>query len=206
MYALKVCASVALLTLLYGESAVAQETPTVIRILGTPTNEILAAQTYLFRAGAVHLEGATLYFSIENKPAWATWDPLTGILEGTPTEADVGTYDDIRIAAFNGTDRAALPPFAIRVRSSAATGSISLSWQPPLENRDGSALVDLAGYRIYSGPSEYEFSLLMTISNVGATRYVIESLNPGNHVFAITAVNSQGAESVLSPIAGTVLP
>ena len=43
-----------------------------------------------------------------------------------------------------------MPNFNITVHQ-IAEGSATLSWMPPTENADGSALTDLAGYRIYYG-------------------------------------------------------
>ena len=43
-----------------------------------------------------------------------------------------------------------LPAFSITV-TQVGLGSMSLSWTPPTQNTDGSALTDLAGYKLYYG-------------------------------------------------------
>lgn len=44
-----------------------------------------------------------MQFFVENAPAWTTFDPATGRLEGTPGEADVGAFSDIRISVTDVT-------------------------------------------------------------------------------------------------------
>ena len=66
---------------------------------------------------------------------------------------------------------------------------------PPTENVDGSALVDLSGYRIHYGDQPQAYSETIAVSNPGLTRFVIESLPPGTHYVAMTAYNTSGAES-----------
>ena len=76
----------------------------------------------------------------------------------------------------------------------------TLSWTPPTENRDGSALTNLTGYRIYSGRTRTNLDPLVTLKNPGLTRYVVTP-ETGNPYFAITAVNGNGVESALSNVA-----
>ena len=58
-------------------------------------------------------DGDTLVFSIQNKPDWATFDPATGTLSGTPTNGDAGTSFNIIISVSDGTSTVAMPPFDI---------------------------------------------------------------------------------------------
>jgi hypothetical protein len=76
--------------------------------------------------------------------------------------------------------------------------TVTLNWTPPAENADGSFLSDLAGYRIYSGQSEEDLEHRETVSNPGLSSYVIDELREHELFFAITAMNSSGAESPLS--------
>lgn len=43
-------------------------------------------------------ENDPLTFEIANKPAWASFSTATGMLSGTPADANVGTYDGVRIS------------------------------------------------------------------------------------------------------------
>lgn len=86
-------------------------------------------------------------------------------------------------------------------------GSVTLAWQPPTENADGSPLTDLSGYTIYVGtePNSYSFREIR-LDNPGLTTYVVDNLGPGTYYFAATAFNSSGVESSFSgEVAKTVL-
>src|SRR5690606_12685719 len=91
-------------------------------------------------------EGGTLAFSISMKPPWATFSTTTGQLSGT---AQTGTYN-ISITVTDVAGASAQLAFVLTV-TAASSGSAALSWSKPTENTDGSALTDLAGYRVYHG-------------------------------------------------------
>ena len=92
-----------------------------------------------------------------------------------------------------------LAAFAIQVVGT-ATGSATLTWQPPTGNTDGSPLSDLAGYRVYWGITQGNYSSSTALSNPGLTSYVIEQLTPATWYFVVTAVNSTGVESNYSNV------
>jgi hypothetical protein len=79
------------------------------------------------------------------------------------------------------------------------SGSVTLNWQPPTENADGSPLMDLSGYNIYVGTSSsgYE-NREIRLDNPGSTAYVVENLGSGTYYFAATAFNGSGIESSFS--------
>ena len=103
-------------------------------------------------------------------------------------------------------------PQSARVAGSAdglgdgVTGSAILGWIPPTRNEDGSALTDLAGFRIYWGsvPGSYAYSL--TINDPGATRHVVEGLTSGSYSFVATAFDTSGNESRFSNSATLIVP
>jgi hypothetical protein len=78
------------------------------------------------------------------------------------------------------------------------TSAVTLNWQAPTENSDGSPLLDLAGYYIYVGrePETYDDTIL--IDNPGITTFVVDNLEPGTYYLAATAFNASGAESRFS--------
>jgi hypothetical protein len=84
-------------------------------IAGTPATQIAVSKTYSFIPAAIDSDGNLLIFSIVNKPAWATFNPGTGALTGTPTSGDVGTTTDILITVSNGVQSASLPAFSLEV-------------------------------------------------------------------------------------------
>lgn len=147
----------------------------------------------------------TLSFSIVNKPSWATFNAANGRLRGTPGAADLGMYSDVEISVSDGELSASLPAFDIEVVAT-ALGSATLTWNAPTQRSDGSALSDLAGFRIYWGTSEGNYSNSTTLNGAGITIYVVDQLTPATWYFVATALDSQGMESQFSNVASkTVL-
>ena len=169
-------------------------------ISGAAPASVNAATPYTFVPSAADADGDTLAFSIQNKPAWATFNTTTGRLSGTPATADIGTYSNISITVSDGQASAALNAFAIAVVT-VSNGRATLSWTAPTENTDGSALSNLAGYRIRYGTSAASLTQTIVIDNASVTTYVVENLAPATWYFAVTAVNATGAESTYSNVA-----
>ena len=167
------------------------------QIAGSPKGEVLVGQAYSFTPNATDADGDSLTFSISSKPAWASFNTATGRLSGIPTAADVGSYEEITISVSDGASTRALPQFAVNVVQQ-SSGSVTLAWQPPTENTDGTPLVNLGGYKIHYGTQSGQYDTVVAVSNPGVTRYVIDNLVPGEYYFAITAVAASGAESDLS--------
>ena len=86
-------------------------------ITGTPAASVIVEQAYRFAPVAADPDaGARLRFTITNRPSWATFSTLSGVLSGTPAAANVATYSNIRISVNDGNATAALPAFSIQVR------------------------------------------------------------------------------------------
>jgi hypothetical protein len=83
-------------------------TPPPPTISGTPAVKCTAGRLYSFTPAATYAAS----FSITNKPGWASFNPATGALTGTPAP---GTFSDITIRAVNFTGSAPLGPFSIAV-------------------------------------------------------------------------------------------
>ena len=81
-----------------------------------------------------------------------------------------------------------------------AKGATTLSWVPPTENDDGSAL-KLTGYRIYWGLNPDNLTSSVTIENPGLTRYVVEQLQPATYYFVATALSKDGESEPSNVIA-----
>ena len=163
-------------------------------ISGAPPTLIRVGEAYDFRPSVSDPDGDALSFSIANKPGWANFNATTGRLTGTPRDVDVGMTADVRITVSDGKDQAALDRFSITVNQ-ISLGSATLSWMPPTQNADGTALTDLRGYKIYYGRIAGTLDQVVTLDNPGLTRYVIENLSPATWYFAMTSYNSQGVES-----------
>jgi hypothetical protein len=154
---------------------------------------------YNFQPTASDPKGAALTFSINTKPSWASFDKTTGRLSGTPAPANVGATSNIIIAASNGKASASLPAFSLTV-TQIGIGSATLSWQAPTQNANGSALTNLAGYKIEYGNSPSALTKTIQVANPGLTQYVVSNLSQGTWYFGILAYTSAGAQSNLSAI------
>lgn len=85
-------------------------------ILGTPRISVAQGSLYNFTPIANDVNGDSLTFSITNKPAWLELNTNTGTLSGTPSNSDVGTYNNIIISVNDGNNGSdSLAPFNIEV-------------------------------------------------------------------------------------------
>lgn len=179
--------------------AVANRTPI---IGGTPASTATVGQVYSFTPTASDPDGDTLTFALDNRPPWASFNSATGTLSGTPKSTDIGVRSEIRIRVQDGKGGEATLAFG-KLTTVAATGSVTLSWTPPTQNTDGTALTDLAGYRIVYGTAPT--APTQTISVPGnVSTYVVDNLAPATYYFAVRAVNSAGTESANSSIASAL--
>ena len=174
-------------------------------ISGSPDATVIAGTAYEFTPSSSDPDGDSLTFSVIGLPTWASFDPTSGRLSGTPGAEHVGIHGGIVITVSDGEDDASLGPFAITV-DSIGMGSATLSWTGPSENEDGSPLIDLAGYKLYWGTTPGIYPNSVTINNPGITTYVIENLAPGTYEFVSTAFNSAGVESANSNTATKIVP
>jgi hypothetical protein len=185
-------------------TAAANNAPT---ISGTPATSVQAGTGYWFAPTASDPDGDTITWSITNKPSWATFSIANGQLYGTPTAANVGTYSNIVISVNDGNATTSLPAFSINVTGVPTTsGTATLSWTAPTQNTDGTALTNLASYRVYHGTSASALTDVRTVSSPGILTYVFDSLASGTHYFAVSAVNASGVESALSTIGSKTIP
>ncbi len=80
-----------------------------------------------------------------------------------------------------------------------AESSVSLSWQAPTINADGTPLGDLAGFHMYYGTASPLTVGNATVVDLGdVTSYTVSNLQPGVYYFAVLAVDQNGNASSLS--------
>jgi len=160
---------------------------------GIPANTVKIGESYSFQPDASDPDGDALSFGIQNKPAWANFDTTNAQFSGVPLLGDEGVYSDITISVSDGSDTSSLA-FSVTV-TSIGSASVTLSWTPPTENEDGSALTDLAGYNIYYGDSAGTYPNWIRIDNSGMSTYVVGNLTPKTYYFVATSFNAMGIES-----------
>ena len=111
--------------------------------------------------------------------------------------ADAGSYTCV-VSNAVGSDSSAGANLA--VLEAVTSANVAISWVSPNQRQDGSALnpADISTYRVYYGPAAsagYDQSLDV---NSADTSIVIEGLNEGDYKFAVSAVDAEGVESILS--------
>jgi hypothetical protein len=167
-------------------------------IAGTPVTSATAGQSYSFTPVASDPDGQPLTFSINNKPAWATFNTSTGQLVGTPTSANLGSNAGIVINVSDGTATASLPSFALAVNM--PVGTAELTWTKPTRNDDGSNLTDLAGYKVRYGTSSTALSQLFSVASGDVLTTSFQGLAAGTWYFTVASYTFGGAESAQSGV------
>ena len=166
-------------------------------ISGKPTTALVVGNPWSFKPTASDPDGDALTFSITGQPGWASFDSKTGKLSGTPS--NVGSHGPITITVSDGKASTSLNAFTLQV-DKPTLGTATVSWEPPTQRTDGSALTDLAGYRVYYGKSSGSLTHVIDVDKVGQTSQHIENLDSGTWYFAVTAYCSKGLESPKSEI------
>jgi hypothetical protein len=175
-------------------------------ISGTPPTTDVAGSAYSFRPSASGPSGMTLSFSVQNKPTWANFSIANGLLSGTPTTTQTGTYSNIVISVSDGQASSALPAFGITVTAPVATtGSATVSLTPPTQNSDGSPLMNLAGMRVYYGTSPSSLNQKIQLAGTAPMTYTISNLSSGTWYFGATAYTTSGSEGAMSALANLAL-
>jgi hypothetical protein len=177
-------------------------------ISGTPVTNVAAGSSYTFQPSAKDPAGKTLSFSVQNKPAWAAFSIASGLLDGKPSSTQTGTYGNIVITASNGSYSTALPAFTITVTPATTTGgsgAATLSWTPPTENTNGTALTNLGGYHLHYGTSPSNLGTVVQIP-ASSTTLTVSNLAAATWYFAMSAYTNTGVESALSQVTSKTIP
>jgi hypothetical protein len=165
-------------------------------IAGTPPTSATVGQVYTFTPVGDDEDDDALTYSIQNKPAWATFTPATGQLTGTPISANVGTTNNIIITvtdvlganaslpAFNLTVSAVAPtnrpPTISGTPTTTITAGTAYRFSPVASDPDGNTLV----WSIQNLPSWAAFSTTTgrltgtpTAANVGTSARITISVS-----------------------------
>jgi hypothetical protein len=71
----------------------------------------------------------------------------------------------------------------------------TLRWNPVTQLNDGTPFTDLAGYRIYYGPSVDNMQVVV-LPDPHATSYVFKNLTPGLWYFSVAAYTRSGTQGL----------
>jgi hypothetical protein len=183
-------------------------------IQGTPPTELTSGTLYTFQPTAADPDGDPLSFSASNLPAWASIDTQTGLISGTPTEADVGTSEAITVSVSDSQHKSDLPGFKIKVHSrmppppaqvnvpptiagmpgTTATVGMSYTFTPVADDVDGDTLVfsitNKPGWAMFS-QSTGQLSGNPAAGDVGTTSGIVISVSDGTSSTALPAFSLQ---------------
>ena len=165
-------------------------------ISGTPNSSVLMGDPYTFQPVASDPDRDPLTFSVSSAPDWLQINSVSGALTGTPSLGDVGVHTGIVVSVNDGELSASLAQFSVTVVAN-ADGSVTLSWTAPTLNEDGTALTDLASYKIHYGTSSRNYTIEIPV-DLGTTMLVVDNLTPDTYYFAATAINLSDVESRFS--------
>ncbi len=133
------------------------------------------------------------------KVAWANDRGGEGIANGTESwqtasiNLELGE-NRITVTAENTAGETSSRSIVVN-RESGQIGSAALSWAAPTARTDGSALTNLAGYKIFYGRMSGVYDYQIDINNPAVLTYVVENLVSGDWYFALAAYDTEGLES-----------
>jgi hypothetical protein len=182
-----------------GSTTLTVTAATLVSLTVTPANRSIAAgSTQQFIATGTFSDSTT-----QDLTAQVTWNSSnTGVstisTSGLAAGAAGGT---VTITATSGSISGTA---TLTVTAVTTTGSATLSWAAPATNTDGTALTDLAGYKIYYGTASSNYTTVINVGNM--LSYTINNLASGHtYYFAVTAYDSTGLESGYSAEASKTL-
>lgn len=160
-------------------------------------------ENFDYQPVAKDLDGDPLRFSAANLPTWASLDPTSGRISGTPGPTDAGVYESISITVADASHEVVTAPFSITVNPAVDVGEgvASLQWESPPSKVNGAPLDDLAGYRILYGRNSSDLDHSVVITDPATTSYRISTLTSGVWYFAVVAVNACGLEGPPTTVA-----
>ncbi len=165
-------------------------------ISGTPASSVNVGVAYSFTPTASDADNDRLTFSISNKPAWATFDPATGQLSGTPSDTHVGASSNISISVSDGVAEAvSLQPFEIQVVSLNHVPAISglpatsidvgsaYGFTPTADDADGDSvtfsIANQPGWATFD-PATGRLSGTPAVGDVGITSDIVITASDGH--------------------------
>jgi len=176
-------------------------------IEGTPATTVQAGSHYAFQPATTDPSGGVLTFSIKGMPTWAAFNATTGLLSGTPSSSNVGSFSGITISVSDGKNSVSLPAFAIKVTAivsppttnqppkisgtppTTGQAGVAYSFEPAASDPEGKTLT----FSIAAKPSWANFS-----STTGQLSGTPSSANVGTYSGIVISV-TDGTTSVSLP-------
>lgn len=130
---------------------------------------------------------------------------VNGALAGRSKNVTALLYDDKNVYQENSAGNWYLWNGKTWLPSKVPPGCVSLSWNAPTQNTNGTRLTELAGYTIYYGTSPRALTRTVQVEGPGATTYVLSNLGAATYYFAVAAYTWVGTESVRSEVASATI-
>ncbi|WEM43738.1 Ig-like domain-containing protein [Photobacterium sp. DA100] len=173
-------------------------------ISGTPATSVQQDASYSFTPVASDIDNDDLTFSIDNLPAWASFNTASGQLSGTPSNDDVGTTSNIVIHVSDGNETASLAAFNLEVvnvndaptisgtPATSVQQDASYSFTPVASDIDNDALTfGIDNLPVWASFNTASGVLSGTPSNddVGTTSNIVIHVSDGNETASLAAFN-----------------
>jgi len=150
---------------------------------GTPATSVDEDTFYSFTPTASDEDaGAMLTYSITNQPSWATFDPASGALTGTPVNADVGTTTGIVIAV---TDGIVATPVEL---ASFDLAVVNVNDAPVIGGMPGTSVAEDTAYSFVPTASDEDAGATLTFSITNAPGWA--TFDPASGALTGTPVNA----------------
>jgi hypothetical protein len=162
------------------------KTPVLIALIASVPVGAIAGMLFKFdaRARKWSRRSAFLFIAVGSVVCCAGMSALVFVLGGFQSET--GWADPL------------LSSVATPAPTAPAADTATLTWVAPRTKADGSALRDLAGFRIYYGTVSGSYSASITVSNPAATTYTVRALPAGTYYFVVKAYDKRNVESAPS--------
>lgn len=149
--------------------------------------------------GTFTIDPATAVAPASAKLTWAIANASTCTASGswTGTKATSGTLTVTNVSS-NAN-------YTLTCSRPATLGQVTLTWKAPTQNTDGSALTDLAGYKIYRSTTLATLGDSFVQVAAGISTYIVEGLSNATYYFGVKAFNSKGIDSAMSNSASKVV-
>ncbi|NOQ88440.1 MAG: hypothetical protein GQ550_05895, partial [Gammaproteobacteria bacterium] len=131
--------------------------------------------------------GSWRYAADNNQAVIQNLDAGTSLSHTLTVSSLDGTTHPVTITIF-GTDE------------NNTTADIDLSWVAPVEREDNAPISpsEIAGFKIYYGSAQGQYSNSVTIDDGSATDYTFQNFTAGTYYFVITTLDTEGRESPFS--------
>jgi trimeric autotransporter adhesin len=171
---------------------------TLVSITVTPINPSIAkGTTQQFTATGTYSDSSTQ--NLTTAVTWSSSAAAVATISNAAGSNGLATSVAVGSTTITATSGSIAGTATLTVTGS---GVLTLTWDAPTTNTDGSALnpaTDLSLYKIYYGTASQTYTQVVNVTNPGTTTVSTTlNLSPGTYYFVVTTVNTSGQESSYS--------